>query len=90
MYRNEIHWGELKPYRDGIRLLALLRDGWARGFESSQTLHESHLMGFTQVTTDLILRVWRHEDAKFERWVQREAYHSAGRYVVFPKREPRR
>lgn len=55
------------PYREGTHLLAILRDGWARGFVVEQTVEEAHVMGFTKVTPDLVMRLWRHEDRKMRR-----------------------
>jgi hypothetical protein len=58
------------PYKQGTRLISMLRDGWARGFDPEQTYIECSLMGYV-ITQEFILRVWRHEDRKYARFVQR-------------------
>lgn len=61
------------PYRAGTHLLAILRDGWARGFQLEQTYDEAHAMGFKDVQFYHIIRLWKHEDAKFARWAEKSS-----------------
>lgn len=76
------------PYKEGTTLLAILRDGWARGFTLRQTYDEAQMMGFSKsCTADLIRRVWAHEDRKFERWVARQCKpQHRGRVMEFYRR----
>lgn len=57
--------GHKRPYRDGVKLHDIVRDGWARGFNILQTYSEAHQMGFS-IDIEVIQDKWDKWDKEYE------------------------
>lgn len=55
-----------KKYHEGTPLLAIIQDGWSRGFEVEQTLEEARDMGYA-VDRGYIVKTWLFLDEEMER-----------------------
>ena len=57
-----------KVYQEGTTLQEIIKDGWARGFQVSQTLSEATDMGYT-LTEESILAEWELLDKEVDNWI---------------------
>ncbi len=55
----------MKHYKDDVTLEAILIDGWARGFHSSQTAEEAVEMGF-EITETQVVEAWAKIEDDYE------------------------
>lgn len=56
-----------KPYKEGVTSDHIIRDGWARGFDVTQTRKECELMGFC-VSEKFILTRWDELQSEMEQF----------------------
>lgn len=62
----------MRPYKEGTPVYEIIRDGWSRDFQPTQTACELNAMGYKGISSLDVCKIWRLMTLEYEQHCAKE------------------